>query len=148
MPACRYRTSVVYDSVFEEPNQSARTEVNVVPEAIPQPESQEDILDAALAALTEADIPPDDVDWALPHPDSGRPAELAGMSATELEELLAASPAPVPEVIPVGCLPRDGSGDGSGFADGGNWMCCPHAFRWPGSRMRRTLGSAPSPATD
>src|ERR1700730_18556800 len=89
---CRVRP-VVYDNVFEEHTSPARTEVNAMPAATPQPESQEDLLDAALAALTEADIPPDDADWAPPDPDSGRPAELAGMSAAELEALLAASPA-------------------------------------------------------
>ena len=32
---------------------------------------------------------------------------------------MAAVPPPVPEVIPAGCLPRDGTGRGTGFADGG-----------------------------
>jgi hypothetical protein len=54
-----------------------RTEVN----AVPAPESQEDILEAALAALTDGDIPPDNHEWAVPDPDSGRPAELAGLTA-------------------------------------------------------------------
>jgi hypothetical protein len=93
--------------------------VNAVPAAAPWPESQEDILDAALAALAEQDIPPDDDAWAIPDPDCGRPAELAGLSTAELEELIAAEPAPVPEVGPAGCVARDGTGGGVGFADGG-----------------------------
>ena len=87
--------------------------------AASQPESQDDILAAALASLTAADIPPDDHEQALPDPDTGRPADLAGLSSAELDELLAAVPAAVPEVIPAGCLPRDGTGRGTGFADGG-----------------------------
>ena len=87
--------------------------------ATPAPESQDDILAAALASLTDADAPPDDYEQALPDPDTGRPAELAGLSSAELEQLLAAVPAAVPEVIPAGCLPRDGTGRGTGFADGG-----------------------------
>jgi hypothetical protein len=94
-------------------------EVSAVPAAAPQPESQEDILAAALAALTDADIPPGEAGRALPDPDYDRPAELAGLSAAELEQLLAAAPEPVPEVIAAGFLPRDGSGRGAGFADGG-----------------------------
>jgi hypothetical protein len=95
----------------------ARTEVNAVP-AASQPESQEDILEAALASLTD-DIPPDEADWAVPDPDTGRPAELAGLSAAGLAELIAAEPARLPEPLPAGCLPRDGTGCGTGFADGG-----------------------------
>src|SRR5487761_1041997 len=83
------------------------------------PESQEELLEAALARLTDADLPPDDADWALSDPDCGRPATLAGLSAGELAELIAAERAPVPGPLPAGCLPRDGSGGGSGFADGG-----------------------------
>ena len=90
-----------------------------MPAAVPRPESQEEILAAALAALTGADIPPGEHDQALPDPGSGRPAELAGLTAAELDELIAAAPPPVPEVIPAGCLPRDGTGRGAGFADGG-----------------------------
>jgi len=37
----------------------------------------------------------------------------------ELEQLIAEGPAPVPEFGPAGFLPRDGSGHGAGFADGG-----------------------------
>ena len=88
--------------------------------AASQPESQDDILAAALASLTDADAPPDEQDHASwPDPDTGRPAELAGLITAELEQLIAAVPAPVPEVIPAGCLPRDGTGRGTGFADGG-----------------------------
>ena len=56
--------------------------------AASQPESQDDILAAALAALTDADIPPGEHDYASwPDPDTGRPAELAGLIAAELEQL-------------------------------------------------------------
>ena len=85
--------------------------------------SQEEILEAALAALaslTEADIPPDEdgLDrWA--DPDCGRPDELADLMTPELEQLIAEGPAPAPEFGPAGFLPRDGSGHGAGFADGG-----------------------------
>ncbi|MGH3126012.1 MAG: hypothetical protein ACRDND_33970, partial [Streptosporangiaceae bacterium] len=58
-----------------------------MPAAAPRPESQEDILDAALAALTEADVPPDDETWGVPDPDCGRPAELADLIPGELDQL-------------------------------------------------------------
>src|SRR5487761_1349650 len=96
----------------------ARTEVNTVPTAAPQP-SQEEMLEAALAALTEADVPPRQDEPCWSDPDTGRPAELASLTTAELEQLIAAVPAPAPEVIPAGCLPRDGTGRGAGFADGG-----------------------------
>ena len=52
-----------------------------MPAAASQPESQDDILAAALAALTAADIPPGEQDHASwPDPDTGRPAELAGLT--------------------------------------------------------------------
>ncbi len=100
-----------------------RTEVNTVATAAsqpqPEPESQ-DLLLTRLAALTDADAPPDEQDYArYPDADTGCPAELAQLTGPELEELLAAAPGPVPEVIPAGCLPRDGTGGGAGFADGG-----------------------------
>ena len=87
--------------------------------AASQPQSQEDILTADLAALTDADIPPGEADRAVPDPDTGRPAALAGLSAADLEELIAAGPVRVAGPIPAGCLPRDGTGRGAGFADGG-----------------------------
>ena len=90
-----------------------------MPAAVPQPDSQEDILAATLAALTDADIPPDADDWAVPDPDCGRPAELSELTAAELEELIAAGPARLPDIGPAGFVPRDGSGGGAGFADGG-----------------------------
>ncbi len=83
-----------------------------------EPESQQDILAADLAALTDADVPPGEGDWA-PDPGTGRPAELAGLTAGELAELIAAAPVPVAGPLPAGCLPRDGTGFGAGFADGG-----------------------------
>jgi hypothetical protein len=82
------------------------------------PDSHEDILAAALAALTADDIPPAGEDtWS--DPGSGRPAELAGLSAAELAELLQAAPDPVPQAGPAGYVARDGTGGGAGFADGG-----------------------------
>jgi hypothetical protein len=94
----------------------ARTEVNAMPAT---PESQDGILAAALAALTAADIPPDDDAWAITDTDTGRPAELAGLTTADLDELAAAAPAPPAGVPPAGWWPRDGSGGGIGFADGG-----------------------------
>jgi uncharacterized protein DUF222 len=101
--------------------------------AAPRQESQEEILQAALASLTDEDIPPadDEVDgW--PDPDFDRPAELAGLDGAELEELAAefsGPPAPAwplsflapagSQAWPAGFGPRDRSGDGPGFADGG-----------------------------
>src|SRR5215469_3465356 len=99
-----------------------------------RPESQEQFLEDAVAALTEADIPPDDQDGWL-DPDADQPAELATLSDPELEELLAAAsswPAPPAWPLsyrdpdgpggtpwPAGSGPRDRSGGGCGFADGG-----------------------------
>jgi Domain of unknown function (DUF222) len=84
-----------------------------------QQPSQDDILEAALAALSEADIPPDEDCPAWPDPDSGPPPELANLTTPELEELIAAQPAPAAEIGPTGFWPRDRSGGGCGFADGG-----------------------------
>jgi len=83
----------------------------------PQPESQEEILAAALASLDEHDIPPDE-GWTIPDPDSDPPAELSGLTGAELDELYPPT-LPPDEFGPAGFLPRDGSGHGSGFADGG-----------------------------
>ena len=58
-----------------------------------RPESQEQILEAAVASLTEADIPPDEQDGWL-DPDADPPAELAALPDAELEELLGRRPAP------------------------------------------------------
>jgi len=96
-------------------------------------ESQEEILEAALASLTDADIPPaDDELYGWPDPDFDRPAALAGLDAAELGELAAdgsvpATPGwplsfqapPGPEAWPAGFGLRDRSRDGPGFADGG-----------------------------
>ena len=96
-------------------------------------ESQEEILEAALASLTDADIPPaDDELYGWPDPDFDRPAALAGLDGAELEELATDASVPAvpawplrfqsptwPEAWPAGFGPRDGSGDGPGFADGG-----------------------------
>ena len=88
--------------------------------AAPHPWSQEEILEAAVASLTEADIPPDQDDpggWT--DPDGDRPDGLADLITPELEQLTAEGPAPAPAFGPAGFLPRDGSGHGAGFADGG-----------------------------
>jgi Domain of unknown function (DUF222) len=84
-----------------------------------QPPSRDDILETALAALTEDGIPPDEECLGWPDPDCGPPPELAGLSTPELDELITAQPAPVAEIGPAGFLPRDRSGGGYGFADGG-----------------------------
>ena len=101
--------------------------------AAPRQESQEEILEAALASLTAEDVPPadDEVDgW--PDPDFDRPAELAGLDAAELDVLAAefcGPPVPAwplsfrtqagPEAWPAGFGQRDGSGNWAGFTDGG-----------------------------
>jgi len=99
-------------------NPPAWKEVSAVPAADPQPESWAECL-ARMAALTTADLPPGEDDWPDPDDDTGCPAEYAHLAFPEIDELLAAQPGPVPEVWPAGCLPRDGSGRGAGFADGG-----------------------------
>ena len=82
-------------------------------------ESQEDILDAALAALTAADIPPDEHAWAVPDPDCGRPAELAGLTRAELEELRRPRRRRCRRRCRPGAGPgRDRPRRGRGFADG------------------------------
>jgi hypothetical protein len=91
--------------------------VSAVPAADPQPESWQECL-ARTAALTTADIPPED-DWPDPDDDTSCPAGYAHLTFPQIDELLDARPAPVPEVWPAGCLPLDGSGRGAGFADGG-----------------------------
>jgi hypothetical protein len=55
-----------------------------------RPEAQEQILQAAMASLTEAYIPPDDQDGWL-DPDTDPPAELAAPPDAEPAELLAAA---------------------------------------------------------
>ena len=87
-----------------------------MPAAAPQPPSQEEILESALAALTATDIPPGDDAWAVPDPDCGRPAELAGLAVAELDQLIAAAPAPVLQAGSGGFVDRDGTGRGAGSA--------------------------------
>jgi hypothetical protein len=119
-----------YDTVFEEHRElwtvQPQSEGGEPVSAASQSWSQEEILEAAeageaaLASLTEAGIPPDDDGpdrWT--DPDCDRPDELADLMTPELEQLIAEGPAPVPEFGPAGFLPRDGSGRGAGFADGG-----------------------------
>jgi hypothetical protein len=53
-----------------------------------------------------------------PDPDCDPPAELARLTSTELDELYPSAP-PRYKFGPAGFLPRDGSGHGSGFAEGG-----------------------------
>ena len=80
-----------------------------MPAAASWPEDQEEILAAAVASLSENDVPSGDDAWVITDSDCDRPAELAGLDAAELEELLAAAPAGV-----------DGElGGGAGFAEGG-----------------------------
>jgi hypothetical protein len=108
--------------------------------------SQEDILLAAVAALTDADAPPDEDDYARwPDPEYTPSGELAALTDAEFADLLAGpppAPAPLPGwpltyltpaaslrpgaaetgggwPWPAGFEPRDGSGGGLGFADGG-----------------------------
>src|SRR5215471_13883943 len=93
----------------------------LVPTATPRPEPQEQILAAAPASLDERDIPPGggwDEGWTVPDPDGDPPPGLAGLTRAELDELYPPKTPPV-EFGPAGLLPRDGSGHGSGFADGG-----------------------------
>src|SRR5487761_1109028 len=125
------------DTVFEEhealwPVQPspARTEVTAV---LP---TQEEMLADRMAALTAADIPPDDDATGWDDDGTGRPAELAALDGNGWEELLAAAvpvitgcrdepswpadpPDPAGQAVPAGFGPRDGSGGGTGFADGG-----------------------------
>ncbi len=92
------------------------------PQPDPQWESQEEILLAAVASLADAHAPPGEQDYARypdPDTDTGCPAELAGLTGPELDQLLAAAPAPVADFGPAGMLDRDGTGRGAGFADGG-----------------------------
>jgi hypothetical protein len=118
-----------------------------MPAAAAQPRSQEEILDAALASLGEHDIPPGDA-WAVPGPDCGRPAELAGLTGAELDELLAeAGSPPVPEFGPAGLLARDGSGGGTGFADGGALDVLAPGVALAGFADEAHPGSARSPTT-
>jgi hypothetical protein len=84
-----------------------------------QQPSRDDILETALAALPEDEIPPDEDCLGWPDPDSGPPPELADLTTPELEELIATQPAPVADIGPAGFWPRDRSGGGCGFADGG-----------------------------
>ena len=100
--------------------------------------AQEAVLDAELAVLDDRrEIPAEDDDardW--PDPDCGPPEELVCVpSAATLASPLGDSPLSTsalgakrrqervpdrrPGVIPAGFLPRDGSGLGTGFADGG-----------------------------
>jgi hypothetical protein len=97
------------------------------------PQSQDDILDAALAALTEADIPRRSGPG-RPDPDADPPAELVSRPDAELDDLLAgaaARSAPPSWPLsyqapggqggaawPAGFGPRDGTGGRTGFAGG------------------------------
>ena len=62
-----------------------------MPGVAPRPETQEEILQAALAGLSEHDIPSEDDAWVITDSDCDRPAELAGLDGAELDGLLAAS---------------------------------------------------------
>ena len=98
----------------------------------PQPPAPGDDLAEATDALTEADIPPDPEDYARAEALDGPPPEIAALGDAALAALLDATP-PGPAVTPewplsypttdrpwpAGVLPRDGTGGGAGFADGG-----------------------------
>ena len=106
------------------------------------PRSQEDILAEELAALPDIP-PPGEDDWPDPEDDTSCPAEYAHLAFPEIDELLAAQPGPVPEVWPAGCLPRDGSGRGAGFADGGalDVLAPGPVLGWCADRAHARLGS-------
>jgi hypothetical protein len=88
-----------------------------------RPESQEQILRAAAASLTEADIPPEDQDGWLDR-DTDPPAELAALPDAELDALLAAAPPrPAPSAWPLS-YPSIGPG-------GERWPAGPGGVRWP-----------------
>src|SRR5487761_305481 len=133
----------------------AWTEVNAMPAAAPRPESPDDALDAALAALTATDIPPDEQDYAWADAADGRSAELAGLSDADLAELLAEPPRPAaagwplsyqtPQVPggwpwPAGFAPRDGSGAAPGSPTAARWTPWTRRSRWPGSPTTATTG--------
>ena len=91
-----------------------------MPAAAPRPETQEEILAAALAARDDRDIPAEDDSWVIVDSDGDRPAELAGLDGAELDELIAAAPAqPARQIRPAGAATGDGPGGGPGFAEGG-----------------------------
>jgi hypothetical protein len=118
LPVCRWSYCRFYTIKYSKNMIGAHQgKVNARVHATPQPESQEEILAAALASLDEHDIPPDE-GWTVPDPDSDPPAELSGLTGAELDELCPPT-RPPDEFGPAGFLPRDGSGHGSGFADGG-----------------------------
>jgi Domain of unknown function (DUF222) len=88
-----------------------------------RPESQEQILRAAAASLTEDDIPPEDQDGWLDR-DTDPPAELAALPDAELDALLAAAPPqPAPPAWP---LSYRSIGPG-----GERWPAGPGGERWP-----------------
>ena len=98
-----------------------------------RPEPREQILEAAVASLTQADIPPAEQDGWL-DPDADPPADLIALPDAELEELLAAAPArppPPPWPLsypdpggpggapwPAGSGPEDGTAAAARFASG------------------------------
>src|SRR5207237_397277 len=77
----------------------ARMEVSLVPAAAPRPETQEEILAAALAARDDRDIPAEDASWVIVDSDGDRPAELAGLDGADL--------------LPGGAVPGPGAPPGS-----------------------------------
>jgi hypothetical protein len=83
-----------------------------VPAAAPRPETQEEILAAALATRDERDIPAEDDSWVIVDSDGDRPAELAGLDGAELDELLAAA-----QVRPSGLSEHAGLVGSSGLSE-------------------------------
>ena len=96
-----------------------------MPGVAPRPETQEEILQAALAGLSEHDIPSEDDAWVITDSDCDRPAELAGLDGAELDGLLAASASADPSEAGSGGFGEGGVLDGlapgvalAGFAEG------------------------------
>jgi hypothetical protein len=77
-----------------------------------RPETQEEILAAALATRDERDIPAEDDSWVIVDSDGDRPAELAGLDGAELDELLAAA-----QVRPSGLSEHAGLVGSSGLSE-------------------------------
>ena len=110
-----------------------------MPAAAPRPETQEEILAAALAARDDRDIPAEDDSWVIVDSDGDRPAELAGLDGAELDELIAAAPAPGAETARPG-VPGMGRVAGQGSPRAACWTCWRRGWRWPGALRTRTPG--------
>jgi hypothetical protein len=117
--------------------------VSIVPAAAPRPETQEEILAAALAARNERDIPAEDDSWIIEDSDGDRPAELAGLDGEQLDELIAAaSPGPSGQ----GRLPGPGwlteLGEQVAVPAGPTWLTERDEFSAPAPAGRPEVGPA------